>query len=307
MKNSSFKKAYYIKLGKNGEWEDKSIGTKRIRIGWPDQSLSDINNENWSKIKEELVLPSSKKGVGTRDYNALRLFCESTNEDIWITFYASKLWWTRVGEKKIFEDSISKYRHTFENGWSDEDCDGKTLFINRISGIISKLQGFRGTICRVEELDNLYRLLNNEPSIEYNKISNSKTELVDHIVRGLKHLHWKDFETLVDLLFRNAGWRRISLVGETMKSVDMELEEPITKDLYQVQVKSQASANDLKNYIKSFSSKNFRKLYFVVHSPDESLKKYVVRGKNIELMLPEQLAIMVLNLGLLDWLMSKIK
>jgi len=307
MKKIHFRNAFYIKLGRNGEWEYCSIEDKRIRIGWHDQSLEDINNRNWEKIKKELTLPGSRKGVGTRDYNALKLVCESTNEDVWITFYSSKLWWTCVGENRTYEDNVSKFRKTYSKGWNDEDVDGNVLLINQISGIISKLQGFRGTICRVNEIDILNRIINNEPSQEFKNISKSKKKLINQIVNGLKHLHWKDFETLVDLLFRSAGWRRVSLIGETMKFVDIELEEPITKELYQIQVKSSANLSDFKKCVESFSSKNFKKMYFVVHSPDKNLYNFTPKDKNVELLTPNQLAIMIIDSGLLDWLMKKIK
>ena len=61
-------------------------------------------------------------------------------------------------------------------------------------------------------------------------------------------MHWKDFETLVDLLFRQAGWRRLSVLGETMKYADLELEEPITMERYQVQIKSAADLGDFARY-----------------------------------------------------------
>lgn len=73
--------------------------------------------------------------------------------------------------------------------------------------------------------------------------------------------HWKDFEILVDLIFRNAGWRRVSVVGESLKFVDMELEEPITGEQYQVQVKSDATIADFKEYAEQFTERDFRKLY----------------------------------------------
>ena len=124
----------------------------------------------------------------------------------------------------------------------------------------------------------------------------------------LKKLHWKDFENLVDLIFRNAGWRRLSLVGETLKYVDMELEEPITHDMYQVQVKSQATYEEYEEYAQNFSHGNFRRLFFVVHSPDKKLADAGV-GKfpDVELLLPNLLAAKVVEFGLTDWLLKRIK
>ena len=152
------------------------------------------------------------------------------------------------------------------------------------------------------------RLINDIRSEEYKAILQARESLIKQVEYSLHRLHWKDFEVLVDLLFHNAGWRRTSVVGETMKYVDMELEEPITGDLYQVQVKSQASVDEFEKYAEGFSHGSFRKFYFVVHSPDEKLATYnPSKYSDIELILPEQLARMVVDLGLTHWLLKKIR
>ena len=92
-----------------------------------------------------------------------------------------------------------------------------------------------------------------------------------------------------------------------MKYSDLELEERITGERYQVQVKSQATISDFEEYAKNFSHRNFRKLYFVVHSPDEKLITYHSDlYHDVELILPERLAQMV-DHGLTGWLLKKIK
>jgi len=88
----------------------------------------------------------------------------------------------------------------------------------------------------------------------------------------------------------------------------MELEEPITGDLYQVQVKSQATADEFKEYAQNFTHGSFRKLYFVVHSPDEKLTTYLDgMFSDVELILPGKLANMVVDFGLTGWLLKKIR
>lgn len=307
MEPIEFENAYYIKLGRKGEWEKSSIAGNIIRIGWKRQTLEDIKQGNWEVIEKQLQQEIPNKGAANRDLNALRLIVESTSNDIWVTFYSSHLWWCRVGEQKIFADKISKYRKV-AGRWHNCDINGNPLIVSRIPGRLSKIQRFAGTICRVHEIDDLRRLLNNQSSEAYKSISEAEKVLVAEVEKGLKLLHWKDFETLTDLIFRNAGWRRISLVGETMKYVDMELEEPITGDLYQVQVKSTATVDDFDKYAKEFSQRSFRKLYFVVHSPKGGLADYKpTMDKNVELILPERLAQMIVEFGLVDWVLNKIR
>lgn len=307
MQTVDFKNAYYIKLGRGGKWEESSIRENKVRIGWATLTVEEINQKNWDILKEKNQAEYKTKGSATADINALKTIVESTLEDIWITFHASQLWWCRVGEPRIFKDEISKYRKV-AGQWNNRDIHDQPLIINQIPGSISKVQRFQGTICKVKEVDDLRRLLNSQPSQAFQAILGVKERLIEEVERGLKGLHWKDFETLVDLVFRNAGWRRTSVIGEMMKFVDMELEEPITGDLYQVQIKSAATVDDFEKYTQNFSPESFRKFYFVVHSPEEKLANYQgVTNENIELILPRQLAQMVVDFGLTDWLLKKIR
>jgi len=299
--------AYFIKLGRKGEWEESSIKEGKLRIGWDNQTLADINNNNWSLIRNQLAKEIHDKGALTRDLNSLITICKSTEDDVWITFYESKLWWCRAGENKIYEDDISKYRKV-KDRWKDRDIDGNLLLINRIPGTLSKTQGYRATQCAIKEIEELKRLINNLSSDEYLGIINAKKSLIKNVEKGLKKLYWKDFETLVDLIFRQSGWQRITTLGKTLKFVDLELKDPITGDLYQVQVKSKATILDFKEYAEKFSDKGYKKLYFVVHTPDKRMfdYKHTTEG-NIELLLPHRLSEMVVGLGLTNWLMERIK
>jgi hypothetical protein len=58
----------------------------------------------------------------------------------------------------------------------------------------------------------------------------ARRALIPEVEAGPRELHWKDLETIVDLLFRQAPGRRLSGLGETMKLADLELHEPINKE-----------------------------------------------------------------------------
>ena len=177
------KRAYYIKLGRGGEWEQSSISGSMLRIGWGKQDARDINRGNWDKIKQQLIQESKgKQGVATRDLNALWWISESTSEDLWVTFSQGTMWWCRLGPKGILEDDTSKYRRV-DGQWLNKDVHGNSLAINSIPGDLSKIQGFRGTVCRVRELDTLRRLVNDEPSNEYNEIQKRNRALTDSVAK----------------------------------------------------------------------------------------------------------------------------
>ncbi len=307
MEKVNFKKAYFIKLGRGGEWEASSIEENKARIGWLSWPLEEINRKDWNALKEKYLHEYKNKGTATNDINALKNFVESAADTIWVTFHNSQLWWCHLGKEGILEDVTSKYR-LLSDKWHNHDINDHLLLANQIPGNLSRVQGFRGTICEIAEIEALRRLINDEPSDAFKAIHHAKSKLVAEVGKGLKQLHWKDFETLVDLLFRNAGWRRVSLLGETMKFVDMELLEPITGDKYQVQVKSVATVNEFEEYFRNFSHGIYRRLYFVVHSPDKKLAELKIdKYPNTELILPERLAKMIVEFGLTDWLLTKIK
>lgn len=297
--------AFFVKLGRGGGWETSSLENDLIRIGWVSQSLSDINCGNWEKILSELQKETPHKGVATSDCRALRSLCESTSDDVWITFHGSHLWWCQVADPGIYEDEISKHRKVAK--WHCKDITGRSLLITDIPGRISKLQRFSGTICKVKEVEELTRLINGELSPEFIAITKSKKELCNSVEPALCRLHWKDFETLVDLVFRATGWRRVSVLGETMKFSDIELEDPINDERYQVQVKSAATFQDFMDYSQDFTTDKYRKLFFVVHTPDEKLSKMQPNESPVQLVLPNRLSEMVVDHGLTNWLMNKVR
>lgn len=297
--------AYYIKLGAGGEWEADCIRNGLLRIGWVNNLLPDINSGAWDLIEKQLRTVQPNRGTATRDLNALRNIATSTPSDIWITFHASCLWWCHLTPGPIEEDSISKFRRT-SGAWNDSDASGKRLLLAEIPGNISQVQGFQGTVCKVKSAEDLRRLLVGESSPAYRAVSDAVVALEKEVSSAVRLLHWKDFETLVDLLFRQAGWRRLSVLGETMKFADLELEEPITCERYQVQIKSKAGTAEFAAYRDQFSGKGFRKLFFVVHSPNPTLTQDK-SSDCVELILPDRLAAMIVNAGLVSWVLTKIR
>lgn len=309
MSQVNFRNAYYIKLGRGGEWESDSIGTGKLRFGWPYQTLDDINRGRWDLIEGQLraELKDKQKGEATKALNGLRIITESTPGDIWITFHQAKLWWTRVTANPVDQDHISKFRLTAQP-WTDKAVNGRLLAVNDLPGELAKIQGFRWTVCRVRCPDLLKRTLNETRSDLARAISANREALVQQLSEAIKKLHWKDFETLVDLVFRNAGWRRVSVLGQHTKAYDLELREPITDDRYVVQVKSQAGRSDLETTVESFSAEDFRRIYFVVHSPDENFMNAIEQlPDHVEVVLPDRLAQHVMDAGLVGWLEDKVQ
>lgn len=308
MKKILFKNAYYLKLGKQGKWEDVLIEGTKARIGWVDISLDDINNRNWQKIKFEIEKDykiRGKKTGATQDFNALKLFCEATIDDIFITFHYGKLYWCFLDNTKVQEDNVSKYRTT-KIKWNSTDINGKPLNTDKISGKITKTQGFRATLCKIDETETLSRIINSEKNALVNEIEMQKSALCKSIERAVMNLHWSDFEILTDIIFRQSGWHRTGKIGGNMKDFDLELEDLITKEKFKVQVKSKAGVKEFEEYAEKFEGLDFHKLFFVVFKPEKSLVNYNNNYENVQILSGLRLAEFIVDLGLTNWVLQKI-
>jgi hypothetical protein len=300
-----FDHGFYIKLGEGGKWEDDSISTGKLRFDWAHQTVDDINAGRWALIERQIRAEQKDqpKGQATRALNGLRMIAESSPKDVWITFHKAKLWWTRVDASPAKQDSISKFRCT--ESWRDRAEDDRLLRINDLPGRLAQIQGYRWTMCRVHCPDLLLRILNGTPSDLAKSISSDQAALTQHLSEAIKELHWKDFEILVDLVFHLAGWIRVSVLGQQAKAYDFIVREPITDDRYVIQIKSKAGKTDLEDTITRFSAKDFRRVYFVVHSPDKNLME-VTLPDHVEVLPPDRLAQQAMNAGLAEWLKDKV-
>ncbi len=297
-----FSNAYYIKLGTGGKWEKDSFARGVLRFGWKHQSVADINAGQWDTIAAQLR-SDQKPGVASTDLNRLRDITQSTPDDVWIAFSAAKLWWARL-KGPVRVDSISKYRTTVD-GWHDKSVTEQLLVLNELPGKLAMLQGFRGTACRVLERELLHRVLAGTRSALAESISASRKALATDLAKAIRELHWKDFETLVDLVFRHTGWERVSVLGQQAKGYDLELREAITDERYVVQIKSKANRADVDNTVAQFSPDDYRRVFFVVHTPGRDLEASMDLPDHVQIVSPAQLAELALAAGLVQWLESK--
>jgi hypothetical protein len=301
-----FRQAFYIKLGPKGAWEEDSLNSGRLRFGWSGQDIQDINAKQWGLIAEQLRTEHHGKPsqVATTDFHRLQDIADSGPDDIWITFSQAKLWWARLRDDLVQQDKLSKFRHTAD-AWSDKAINGRLLFASELPGKVSQLQGFRGTVCRVRYPDLLKRILIGARSPLAESLSVQRSGLSRRIAEAIRELHWKDYETLVDLVFRNSGWVRIGVLGQHAKAYDLELREPITENRYVVQVKSRAKRADLLATAEQFSPNDYSRVFFIVHSPSKDLEGAFDIPEHVELVPPSRLADLVVDAGLIAWVEDK--
>ncbi len=300
--------ALYIKLGEGGRWEKECIEgyTPSLRVGYRDIPHELCVRSEWDTVLSKLRTLHKDSGTATRDFNQLRLFYEADEQVLWVTFFGNCLYWCFSTPEVSGLDDNTKIRPVIGQ-WYSQDLNGRPLYKSRLSGKILSMQGFRGTICSVKEFDYLIGKINSNESSQVEAARAALLSLEQTIERLIHDLHWKDFEVLVDLIFRQAGWQRIGVLGETEKILDLDLISPVSQERYGVQIKSSANLADMQDYQRHFADmQGYNRLFFVVHSPARNLLEAGIAISNdIELWLPDKVAQLTVKYGLAEWVIDK--
>lgn len=279
-----------------------SSGTLRFGYHQTPNDLCVVGN--WEAVRDIWFgLRDGDRRTATRDTEQIRAFYVSGPESIFITFSAGYLYWCQpTGPIQVLADG-SRLRRTVE-GWHNHSLAGVPLTMDRLSGRLLKVQGFRGTICNVDARDYLVRKLNDEPLPEVAEAMDAEAAHKLAITKLCRLLTWQDFELLVDLLFSTSGWRRTGVVGRTQKTVDVELELPTTGERAFVQVKSDATMASLQEYANQLrASAAYGRMFFVWHTgsiPEDA------KIDGVTLLGPMRLAQLILDSGLSRWLREKV-
>lgn len=297
----------FIKLGEKGRWENECIEGPEpcIRLGFATghhaESLAgkwQVLTDHWRKVEQKTP------GKATEFLNQVKAFYTLGESTLWITFYKRKLYWCKAHPTVTELKDGSRIRRVV-GVWSSKDLNGRELHVDNLSGALTKVQGFRGTICKVEAAAYLIRKLNGETQPEVAKAEQALSELECALVPLIRRLGWKDFELLTDLVFTQAGWQRIGSLGKTEKSIDLDLMSPVTGKRAFVQVKSQANLKTFLQYKESFEGMDqYDEMYFVVHTPAADLAAHH-EDSAIELLTVARLAKLVVSAGLTRWVLRK--
>jgi len=136
-----------------------------------------------------------------------------------------------------------------------------------------------------------------EAKVALDALSHKEADLI----RGV---WWHDFELLADLIFSQAGWQRVSVIGKTEKDIDLDLLSPVTNRRAFVQVKSRADFGTLERSISVFRSNPiYNEMYFIVHTADKRVLDHSEPG--VSVLGLAKLAELTINAGLMNWLLKK--
>lgn len=306
MKRIQANKVLFIKLGQGGKFERECIESNQtLRLGYREVDHKLCITGQWDKVHDYFITEeNSKTFVATSHSNQIKQFYEEDEKTLWITFYANKLWWcfskpeiTLLADKTKTRPVIGK--------WSDKDINGNTLLAGNISGKLLKTQGFRGTICRVPEEKYALAKINCEQMKEVVEVEQAMFNLKNKLTFLIQNLQWKDFETLVDLIFRQAGWQRVGDTGKTQKTLDLELFAPVTGERAIVQIKAQSDLQQFLSYQEQFATMNdYDKFFYVVHTAKNNLSTYENETET-KLYLVDKVAELTVSAGLVEWVIKK--
>jgi hypothetical protein len=300
-------KVLFIKLGEGGKFEKDCIEKNdTLQLDYRDVDHTLCIKGDWKSVHNYFTQIEKKKpSVATSHTNQIKQFYKETAQTLWITFYANKLWWCFSKPDITLNADNTKTRQVMGK-WSDRDLKHNLLTADTISGRLLRTQGFRGTICLVPEEKYAIAKINGEQMDEVVEVERALSLLKQKLSVLIKHLQWKDFETLIDLIFRQAGWQRVSEIGKTQKTLDLDLYAPVTGESALVQIKSQSGVKEFNDYQSQFEiMTNYNKFFYIVHSPSNDLLNYKIKMENTKLYFADEISDLIITSGLVEWVMKK--
>lgn len=311
MKKIKATKVLFIKLGQGGQFERECIEQNQtLRLGYREVDHKLCVSGQWDKVHNYfMTVENSKTFVATSHTNQIKQFYEEDENTLWVTFYANKLWWCFSKPEVTLLSDKTKTRPVIGK-WSDKDINSNVLLAGNISGKLLKTQGFRGTICSVPEEKYALAKINCEQMKVVVEVEQAMFELKSKLILLIQNLQWKDFETLVDLIFRQAGWQRVSDLGKTQKTLDLELLAPVTGERAIVQIKAQSNLKEFLDYEEKFVPMNndYDKFFFVLHTDkNDSIRTYEENEVTaVKIYLVDKVAELTISAGLVEWVIKKV-
>ncbi len=299
-------KVRFIKLGKKGMWEKSCIEQDHtIRLGFISKQHKESLEGKWTIVEEFWQAKRDSKAEGTKDRNEIEAFYTMPPTTLWITFYKRQMYWCFADSKVEELPDGSRVRRVIGK-WSCKTLADVDLHVSSIDGRVTKVQGFRRTICKVERDDYLIRKICGDVQPEVKAARTALDNLEQYATQLICGLWWNDFELLADLIFSRAGWQRMSVLGKTEKSIDIDMLAPVTNRRAFIQVKSTANHEEFQESLEAFRESRaiYDEMYFVVHTTndDELLSR---REQNVTILGSSQLAKLTINSGYMDWLIKK--
>ena len=299
----------YIKLGREGMWEKECEERGIIRFGFDSakkERFEVCQAGRWSELVASFIAEDKSKGTATNFTNQTRLFFEDDGRTLWLTFIGERMCWgfLEPTAAKRHEDGEGVWR-SIADGWRDTDLNGDLLTKDRLSGALTQIVGYQGTSCAVKEAEYAIRRISGRKSAEVETALTALNDLHSSVPALLKGLGPYDFELLVELVFSTSGWRRLGSVGKTQKTLDIDMILPSTGERAFVQVKSRTNDLEFAGYVAKFDDLGpYNRMFYVFHTCDSH--DLSTDDDRVTVIGPEKLAELVVDAGLVRWLIQKV-
>ena len=298
----------YIKLGRGGSWAAEGIASGTVPFGFRSIEHEPCAVGDWDTVRDQLAAAGCSASGITQGIRELRDFYEQGENCLWVTFTDGHLWWTFaetgvVPVSDARDDGPIRFRHTL-GGWHRHSLTGDLLAVRSLSSALTRVAGYRMTICTVEREDYLLRRIRGEEEPLLMEARKLHAELESVTERMISQLDWRDFEIMIELIFTRGGWQRQSALGTGEVDIDLLLDNPTTKEAAWVQVKSSATQAVLDDYLERFHRDgSAQRFYFICHSPIGNLS--LPPSPHLHLWTSVELARSALAAGLLEWLIDR--
>lgn len=301
----------YVKLGPKGCWEDEATENGLLLIdfdtGTP-ETYRMCREGQWPELARDWAR-SKSKGVATRFTNETRTYFEDQGEILWVTFAHDRLYWgfVEAGVPEIYLPADPTSTSTFRRiagGWSDLDRLGAQLSKRSLPGSITAAASFRGTSFDLSAGDaaRLIDRINGSVDPQVQQVRAAQEDLRSSLGKVVQRLDPKDFETLVDMMFLAAGWRRLGRVGSTEKTKDLDLQMPVTGETAWVQIKCASSVEVFNRYVTDNERMSqYDRMFFVYHT-GEGIRS---DQENVDVIGLGKVVDMVISGGFVDWVLER--
>jgi hypothetical protein len=298
----------YIKLGETGKWSTDALEQGMIPFGYPSVDHRACLAGNWDEVRHQLVGMGRTVGGVSQGLRELKDFYGLPENTLWVTMADGHFWWAFgkgpvVGAEQGNSDGPARYRLT-KAGWSKTSLTGDPLTVRSLSSALTRTASYQMTICAIKHEDYLLRRIRGEGDPLHARATALRDEMREIGLRMIRQLDWRDFETLVDLIFARGGWQRSSVLGKDQADVDLILTQPTIGETAWVQIKSKTSQAELNDYLGRFRRDgSCHRFFFVCHSAAGALS--LPTEPRLHLWTAEHLSDAAIEAGLFDWLTNR--
>jgi len=299
----------YIKLGEGGSWAAAAIRDGIIPLGFAFADHELCESGQWEAVRAQSRAFGRSPQTATQDVRELRDFYELPEDTLFVTIADGHLYWTfpegpAVAIEAALPGQRSRYRRAAAPGWRRTSLAGAQLSVAGLSSALTRTAGYRGTICAVARQDYLLRRIRGENDPLHAEAAALQASMQRLALAMIRQLDWREFETLIDLIFMRGGWRRTSLLGENMPDIDLALDQPLTGERAWVQIKTKTNQAELDGYLDRFRRDgSYDRFFFACHNPAGSLA--IEAEPHLHLWTGETLAAIAIEVGLFGWLTDR--